>query len=57
MIETLKLLFVGVMLVVLVLSVLFLTLIVLCSFVGAGVEGCRCLSKWLAARRTTVPTK
>jgi hypothetical protein len=57
MVEMLKLLFVGTVLVVLVLSVLFLALVVLCSFVGAGVEGCRCLSRWFSSRRTTVPTK
>ncbi len=57
MVEMLKLLFVGAFLSVLVLSVLFLALIVLCSFVGAGVEGCRCLSRWFSLRRTAVPTK
>jgi hypothetical protein len=57
MVEMLKLLFVGTVLVVLVLSVLFLALVVLCSFVGAGVEGCRCLSRWFSSRKTAVPTK
>ncbi len=57
MVEMLKLLFVGAFLIVLALSVLFVALLVLCSFVGAGVEGCRCLSRWFASRRTAVPTK
>ncbi len=57
MIEMLKLLFVGAFLIVLVLSVLFLALIVLCSFVGTGVEGCRCLARWFASHKTAVPTK
>jgi len=57
MVEMLKLLFVGTFLIVLVLSVLFLALIVLCSFVGTGVEGCRCLARWFSSRKTAVPTK
>ncbi|MCK5375489.1 MAG: hypothetical protein KAJ97_00310 [Acidobacteria bacterium] len=57
MIEMLKLLFVGAFLIVLVLSVLFLALIVLCSFVGTGVEACRCLSRRFSTRKTVIPTK
>ena len=57
MVEMLKLLFVGAFLIVLALSVLFVVLVVLCSFVGAGVEGCRCLSRWFASRRTAIPTE
>lgn len=52
MFEILKVVFVGAFLIMLALSLLFLALIVLCSFMGAGVEGCRCLARWLAARRT-----
>ena len=57
MVEMLKLLFVGTFLIVLVLSVLFLVFIAVCSFVGTGVEGCRCLSRWFSSRKTAVPTK
>ena len=57
MIEMLKLLFVGAFLIVLVFSVLFVALIVLCSFVGAGVEGCRCLSRRFSSHKTVIPTK
>jgi uncharacterized membrane protein YhdT len=57
MLEMLKLLFVGVLLVAIVLSVLFLAVLVVCSFVGAGVEGCRCLSRWFSSRKTAVSAK
>lgn len=57
MAEILKLLFVIAFLIVLALSVLFVAMLVLCSFVGAGVEGCRCLSRWLSARKSAVTTK
>lgn len=57
MVEMLKLLFVVALLVAIVLSVLFVALIIVCSFVGAGVEGCRCLSRWLSSRKTAIPTK
>ena len=57
MAEMLKLLLVIAFLIVLVLSVLFVVILGLCSFVGAGVEGCRCLSRWLSSRKTAVTTK
>lgn len=57
MVEMLMLLVVGAFLIVLGLSVLLFALIVLCSFVGAGVEGCRCMSRWFTSRRRAVPTR
>ncbi len=53
MLGMLKLLFLVTLIAVMALSVLFVALIIVCSFVGAGTEACRCLGRWLSSRTET----